>query len=188
MNQAIWQIGGLNVSLRGDLSPFKGILSRPPTAPPDGGDAIEVSIAIQNERTWPLAIEERGTKNRKGLDTHQTAIDFQARCIDFLVRAPVSKVASYLLHRNFFCALGGFAGDPLMHASAVVREGRVHVFLAESGGGKSTIANLLHPHAAWLNDEIIWCTTRNGLPLVINQAYWRGEDSCGTEPFLQLAS
>ena len=188
MSPGVWQIGSIQLHPAGDLSPFKHLFVQPPVAASDQVRPVRFSVELCNAPDWPIAIETTASHYRKGLPSHEVSIDFADRRLNFRIVSPIDAIGRYMIYRDFFCALGGLAGEPLLHASAVIRDGGVHAFLAVSGGGKSTIAEMLRPHAAWLNDEIIWITAFENELLVVNQPFWRGEQEPTGRSLLPLAA
>lgn len=106
--------------------------------------------------SWKPELDRGGDIFRKRLASHQCQIDFPRRHVHLRFVEGLDETGWQFVFRDLFAALCGLSGDALLHASTVEHGGEATAFCAYSGGGKSTIAQLLGGAARTINDEINW--------------------------------
>ncbi len=163
--------------LRGLAEAPAGMGVREPAA-----DPVSVSFRRVPEAVWPRACMWSDGTYRKGLPGHRIVLDLAARQVRFEVVSGAGPGEWYYIFRDLFCALGAWSGDPLLHASAVLADGKAWVFCGSSGTGKSTAARLLRERGRLVvNDEINWITVdAEGVVSLVNQRHWVFPPAGGT--------
>ena len=182
----VYRIGTLAVRIpHCPLPGLRGLL-RYPTAETE--DAVTLEFQMVDEPDWSPTLERGGARFVKALGAHWCEIDFPARHATIRFRADLDRTGWYFLFRDIFAALCGLSGDVFLHASSVTRDGQAMAFCAFSGGGKSTIAQLLAPETDSISDEINWAfRDEQGQFRLVDQRHYRTPPTAAA-PDLPLAA
>ncbi len=170
----LYQIGTQPVRISGDPPRrLRQPLQRVPVSCPAWAPVVELFFRSVSNRDWPLEIDKNETSYSKGMPSHFLRLCFQKKRIEIHFCDPIEKSSLYFIQRDIFCGLGVFSGEPLLHASAVILNGKSVVFCGESGAGKSTTAKMFQDEADVINDEVNWaCSQQDGSFNLVNQRFW----------------
>lgn len=135
---------------------------------------ITIKLAVSSQRTWEINIIERNRWHQFGRPSHLMSVNPAAKHAAITFVEPFPKGHAYWIKRDIFGLLACLSGEVMLHCSSIEHDGLAYLFCADSGVGKSTIANLLRSQGAKIvNDEINWLhkSPKDDWRLV-NQLYW----------------
>jgi hypothetical protein len=148
------------------------------------GDATAFRLAVcaadAGALTPDLAVRlvaEDAARDRYRLDGGATgAVDFAAGEAEVRLRSDDPAASLETLLRSLYAHLALRKDGLLLHAAGVLRDGEAHLFIGQSGSGKSTVAALSRP-ALVLSDDLVIALPAGGRWLAHSTPFWNAAGS-----------